>query len=130
MDIVSRNKIRPIITKDTAQIREILAPSNSSLKSQSLAEAQVAPGKMTLEHYHTVFEEIYYVLRGKGIMRIGNEVKEVKAGDGIAIPPGQRHQIENTGVSNLVFLCCCSPAYTHENTILTSEVRLRTVTGV
>jgi mannose-6-phosphate isomerase-like protein (cupin superfamily) len=121
IDIVSRHKIRPFITKDTAQIREILAPGNSCLKRQSLAEAQVAPGKKTLEHYHTVFEEIYYVLRGKGRMRLGSEVREVKAGDGIAIPPGQKHQIENTGTSNLVFLCCCSPAYTHEHTILTSE---------
>ena len=118
MEIVNRNRVKPFITKDTAEIREILAPSNSSIKNQSFAEAKVAPGKATEEHYHIRMEEIYYVLRGKGKMSIEGEVREVKAGDGIAILPGSRHRIENIGTSDLVFLCCCTPAYTHEDTIL------------
>ncbi len=121
MEVINRDKCQPFITKDTSEIREILSPANSSIKKQSFAEAKVAPGKATEEHYHIRLEEIYYVLRGKGKMNIAGEVREVKAGDGIAILPGSRHRIENVGTSDLVFLCCCTPAYTHEDTILVSS---------
>lgn len=99
-------------------IREILAPRNSSLRKQSLAEARVSPGKATLEHYHMKSEEIYYVLQGKGKIEIADEVREVGEGDGIAISPGKKHKIWNIGTKELVFLCCCSPSYEDEDTVL------------
>ncbi len=120
MEIVNRSRVRPFITKDTSEIREILAPGNSSIKHQSLAEAKVAVGKITEEHHHILTEEIYYILRGRGKVWVENEPRDVKAGDGIAILPGRKHKIENTGDQDLVFLCCCSPAYSHEDTILHS----------
>ncbi len=118
MEIINRNGVKPFITKDTSEIREILAPRNSSIKNQSLAEAKLAPGKTTEEHHHIRTEEIYYILRGKGKMWVESESRDVKAGDGIAILPGRRHKIENAGAGELVFLCCCAPAYTHEDTVL------------
>ena len=118
MEIVNRNQVKLFITKDASEIREILAPRNSSIRNQSLAEAKLAPGQITEEHYHPHSEEIYYILRGRGKMWLENDSREVKAGDGIAIPPGKRHKIENTGEASLVLLCCCAPAYTHEDTIL------------
>jgi len=116
--VVNRNDVRPFITKDTSEIREILAPANSSLKNQSLAEARVAPGRSTEEHYHPRAEEIYYILEGKGRIRIEEDEKEVGPGDGIAILPGKTHKVWNTGNADLVFLCCCSPAYSHEDTVM------------
>ena len=118
MEIVNRNQVKPFITKDASEIREILAPRNSSIRNQSLAEAKIAPGQITEEHYHPNSEEIYYILWGRGRMWLENDSRDVKAGDGIAIPPGKRHKIENTGDVPLVLLCCCAPAYTHEDTIL------------
>lgn len=118
MEIVNRNRVRPFITKDASEIREILAPGNSSIKNQSLAEAKVAPAQTTEEHYHIRTEEIYYILHGRGRMWVENESRDVKAGDGVAILPGKKHRIENTGSGDLVFLCCCTPAYTHEDTVL------------
>jgi mannose-6-phosphate isomerase-like protein (cupin superfamily) len=46
-------------------------------------------------------------------MRIENETCEVKTGDAIAIPPGKRHKLWNTGSDILKLLCCCAPAYEH-----------------
>jgi mannose-6-phosphate isomerase-like protein (cupin superfamily) len=51
-------------------------------------------------------------------MRIGAVARGVGPGDGIAIPPGERHQILNSGATDLVFLCCCAPAYEHEDTVM------------
>ena len=119
MEVINRNNVQSFITKDTSEIREVLAPTNSSLQKQSLAEAIVSPGKSTQEHYHLNSEEIYYILQGKGGMRIEDESREVSKGDGIAILPKQRHKIWNTGDNDLVILCCCAPAYTHDDTVLT-----------
>lgn len=118
MEIVNRSRVEPFITKDASEIREILAPRNSSIRNQSLAEATVAPGQTTGEHYHLRSEEIYYILQGKGRIWLEDDSKEVRAGDGIAIPPGKRHKIENISKMPLVILCCCAPAYTHEDTML------------
>jgi mannose-6-phosphate isomerase-like protein (cupin superfamily) len=38
----------------------------------------------------------------------------------VLIPPGERHQITATDDGPLRFLCCCSPPYRHEDTILDS----------
>ena len=36
----------------------------------------------------------------------------------IAIPPGARHKIWNTGTEPLVLLCCCAPAYENDDTVM------------
>jgi mannose-6-phosphate isomerase-like protein (cupin superfamily) len=118
MEIVNRDDVSPFITKDTSIIREILSPANSSLFNQSLAEAIVVSGKATDEHYHKETEEIYYVIRGRGLMKIGDEKREVNEGDGIVIEPGMKHKIWNKSDVDLVFLCCCAPAYTHNDTVI------------
>ena len=52
-------------------------------------------------------------------MVIDEESREVEKHDGIAIPPGARHKITNTGDGDLIFLCCCVPAYEHNDTVVT-----------
>ncbi len=58
MEIVNRNEVEAFITEDGFEIRPILAPRNSSLRNQSLAEAMVSLGKNTIQHYHIESEEI------------------------------------------------------------------------
>jgi mannose-6-phosphate isomerase-like protein (cupin superfamily) len=116
MDVINRDSVAAFTTKDTSTIREILAPRNSSIVQQSLAEALLGPGAKTQAHRHPKTEEIYYILRGAGLMAIESERREVVTGDGVAIPAGKRHQILNIGDEDLVFLCCCVPAYTDADT--------------
>jgi len=118
MDVRNLDEATPFITKDGSEIRELLAHRNSSIRKQSLAEARIAPGQTTTPHYHPESEEIYFVLEGSGEMRIGDEVREVHAGDAIAIPPGAVHQIRNSGDVTLKILCCCAPGYEHSDTVL------------
>ena len=47
-------------------------------------------------------------------------VTRIGAGDCVVIPPGAVHGLVNTGEEPLVLLCCCAPAYSHEDTVLVS----------
>ena len=119
MDVTNLDSVPSFITKDGSEIRELLAHRNSSIRNQSLAEARLQPGASTQEHYHRLTEEIYYITQGSGCMRIEDEERDVKIGDAIAIPPGRKHKIWNTGHDVLRLLCCCAPAYEHDDTVIT-----------
>ena len=118
MDVVNHRDAVPFTTADGSTIRELLAHRNSSIRKQSLAEARLAPGAATTPHHHANTEEIYYILSGTAEMTLLQETRPVEAGDAIAIPPGQRHTIRNTGSDELVFLCTCAPGYEHDDTFL------------
>ena len=119
MDIKNLNEVPAFTTKDGSEIRELLAHRNSAIRNQSLAEARLPVGGSTQEHYHPHAEEIYFITSGTGNIRIETELRAVKVGDAIAIPPGKRHKLWNTGNETLKLLCCCAPAYEHDDTIIT-----------
>ncbi|MBC8096817.1 MAG: cupin domain-containing protein [Akkermansiaceae bacterium] len=121
MDIKNLNDVSAFTTKDGSEIRELLAHRNSVIRNQSLAEARLPVGGSTQEHFHPQAEEIYYITHGLGRMRIEDETREVQTGDAIAIPPGQRHKLWNTGTETLRLLCCCAPGYEHEDTVITEK---------
>src|SRR6266700_4013623 len=119
MEIKNLNQVPAFITKDGSEIRELLAHRNSAIRNQSLAEARLPVGGCTQEHYHKQTEEIYYILHGTGRIRIEAEERAVCAGDAIAILPGQKHKLWNTGAETLRLLCCCAPAYEDGDTVIT-----------
>jgi mannose-6-phosphate isomerase-like protein (cupin superfamily) len=123
MDVKNLNEVRAFTTKDGSEIRELLAHRNSCIRQQSLAEARIPVGGSTLEHFHPQTEEIYYITAGKGRMRIENEARQVNVGDAIAIPPGQKHKIWNTGSETLKLLCCCAPPYEDKDTVITEQTK-------
>ena len=121
MDVKNLSAMPSFLTKDGSEIRELLAHRNSVIRHQSLAEARVPVGAATQEHYHGRTEEIYYITHGTARMRIAGEERDVQPGDAIAIPPGQRHKLWNTGREVLRLLCCCAPAYEHDDTVITER---------
>lgn len=121
MDVRNLAEVPAFTTKDGSEIRELLAHRNSVIRLQSLAEARLAPGASTREHYHARTEEIYYITAGRGRMRIEGGQREVGPGDAIAIPPGLKHKIWNIGTGPLTLLCCCVPPYEDSDTFLTEH---------
>jgi mannose-6-phosphate isomerase-like protein (cupin superfamily) len=111
----------PFVTADGSTIREIAGIPSANAVNQSLAEATVPAGGQTIEHLHRVSEEIYHFVAGAGRMRLGDEEADVRAGDTVVIPPGTPHKLVNPGAEPLVLLCCCSPAYSHEDTVLLED---------
>ena len=124
MDIHNIDRAAAFTTKDGSEIRELLAHRNSCIRNQSLAEARLPAGRATMPHLHPQAEEIYYILEGQGEMILAHEKRTVVPGDAIAIPPGIPHQIINETSEPLIFLCCCAPAYEHEDTVMLTEEML------
>ena len=60
-----------------------------------LAYAMLEP-KHVIEEHEDPVEEIYLILKGGGLMKVGTEEREVKEGDAIWIPVGEPHRLENT----------------------------------
>ncbi|HWB03424.1 MAG TPA: cupin domain-containing protein [Verrucomicrobiales bacterium] len=114
MTVLNLSNQPPFVTKDGSTIRSILDRTNAPVANQSLAEATVPKGGSTQRHYHKLSEEFYFILEGSGVMEIDGEARDVASGDAILIPPGAWHQI--TATETLRFLCCCAPAYSHEDT--------------
>ncbi|MCX6971599.1 MAG: cupin domain-containing protein [Verrucomicrobia bacterium] len=108
---------KPFTTADGSRIRSILDHANAPVKNQSLAEAVVPAGTSTARHHHKTSEEFYFILDGIGTMEIDGVLQEVGPGDAILIPPGSWHRI-TAAASDLRFLCCCAPPYSHEDTFL------------
>ncbi len=121
MQISQLDKLEPFITADGSTIRELAHPSWTAAARQSLAEATLDPGGETAEHYHPKTEEIYYFVAGSGRMRLGETESEIRAGDCVVIPPGTPHKIWNTADTELKLLCCCAPAYSHDDTVMTGR---------
>ncbi|MEI6076936.1 MAG: cupin domain-containing protein [Verrucomicrobiota bacterium] len=119
MDIKNLKDMPPFITKDGSEIRELLAHRNSGIRHQSLAEARIPVGGSTQEHFHPRTEEIYYITHGTAKIRIADETRELQPGDAVAILPGQKHKLWNTGEIVLRLLCCCAPGYEHADTVIT-----------
>lgn len=118
--VLSRSDRESFRTKDGSSVLEIVHPSFSAARVQSVAEARVPAGGETIAHLHHRSEEIYVFTAGAGSMELGGRMFDVVAGDSVVIPPGTPHKLW-AGAEDLVLLCVCSPAYSHEDTVLLDQ---------
>lgn len=103
-----------ITAGDGSTLRELVHPADGEFHfGFSLAQAVVKAGQRTKPHRLTS-SEVYYIVEGSGIMHVGREAAEVAAGSAVYIPPTEVQFIENTGSTDLVFLCIVDPAWTPE----------------
>ena len=70
-----------------------------------------APGSQQPAHVHAAQEQIYVVVRGRGLMHVGDEGTEVSSGTMIVIPPGQPHRIQSIGDEPLTYVSATVPPF-------------------
>lgn len=103
---------------DETLLCELLHPDREeeNLKiNLSIAHTILKPNESSLVHKLKTSVEIYYILKGKGIMHIGDEAEEIHPGQVIYIPSNSNQYIENTGNEELKFLCIVNPMWKEED---------------
>lgn len=100
---------------DDSILRELLHPDKMPLQiNYSLAHAKVEVGQTTKSHKLKT-AEVYYIISGQGLVHIDGESLEVGSECAVYIPPNSKQYIENTGNSDLEFLCIVDPAWREED---------------
>lgn len=63
----------------------------------------IDPGETSTKHSHQE-KEMFFVIAGKGLLRLGDDEQPIEYGDTVYVTPGVDHDIVNTGEDRLVFL--------------------------
>ncbi|MDP3244283.1 MAG: cupin domain-containing protein [bacterium] len=112
------NACQEIVAGDNCILRELLSPNKDQVKSRySLAWAKVSVGAKTWMHAMKT-TEVYFILKGEGIMHIDDEAEKVEKYDTIYIPSQSSQFLENTGNEELEFVCLVDPAWKVEDEVL------------
>lgn len=96
-------------TSERCYILELL--NTDQYPEVSIARTRVEPGMTTQRHALSV-HEVYVIEAGSGVMYLGDTPPfDVGPGDVVTIPKGTPQSIENTGTSDLIFSCVCTPRF-------------------
>ena len=96
----------------------LISPQNCSTQNISLQVSEIPISSEQPVHNHDP-EQCYYIIKGKGLMIIEEETREVTAGDAVYIPPNTKHGMKNIGNDILEYLTANSPVFSkqYENTL-------------
>jgi mannose-6-phosphate isomerase-like protein (cupin superfamily) len=82
----------------------LLAKEQFLGKGRLFAHNKVKPGSSLGRHQHNGDFEVFYILRGEGIVDDNGSKSPIKAGDVIVTSNGESHGIENTGRVDLEYI--------------------------
>ncbi|MBI2530192.1 MAG: cupin domain-containing protein [Candidatus Diapherotrites archaeon] len=69
-----------------------------------LQVVRFAPGSVSKAHFHKHTKEIFYSLKGTGVVKINGEEIELAEGTTVLCSPNEVHSIENNSDSEFLFL--------------------------
>jgi len=90
-------------------IKFLLMPPDAPVKNVTLEIGIFKPGEELKPHTHAESEEIYYVIEGKGHLRVGKEEFDLSEGMGVVVPSGQEHFLKNNGKETMHIAFITSP---------------------
>jgi quercetin dioxygenase-like cupin family protein len=71
---------------------------------KGVARITIPPGESNSYHSHEEEEQIYIVVRGKGVVQVGEEKIDAKAGDAVYLPPKIGHAFYNNSQKTAIIL--------------------------
>ena len=87
----------------------LVRPESCGSKSIDYRISVYQPRAYVELHRHRIQEQVYHVLDGEAVMEIDGERTVVRRDDIIFIPPGAKHAIYNSGMTDLRFIVVTSP---------------------
>lgn len=90
-------------------------------KDVSVAHVVMASGNTSLLHHHSSFTELYYILRGRGIIYVGGVEFPVWDNYLVEVKPNVKHKLQNIGLSDLEHLVISTPAFNADDVVIDNE---------
>jgi mannose-6-phosphate isomerase-like protein (cupin superfamily) len=75
----------------------------------SVIEEFIPSGGVEVRHYHRKAQQFFYILTGEAMMEVEGRSTLLRAGIGIRVLPGARHQISNPSSGAVRFLVISQP---------------------
>lgn len=92
--------------KTVKEDERYLVEDNTHLKTMVVSKTTLNPEKETTGHLHEGQEEVYFFVKGKGVLETHDELIQVVEGDVIVIDDGDFHKVSNTSDTvDLEFIC-------------------------
>jgi quercetin dioxygenase-like cupin family protein len=110
MEIFNRKNTKNTGDLEILTSHMLISPQNSSTKNLSVQISEMPVGSEQPLHSHEP-EQCYYIIKGKGLMIVEDESKEVSAGDAVLIPSNFKHGMKNIGDTILEYLTANSPVF-------------------
>jgi quercetin dioxygenase-like cupin family protein len=111
MDVRNIENVAPVVEHNgTVPVWWMVSPQELKEATQGgylelVSEFEVAGGGLVDPHSHPT-HEFYYVLRGRGIMTIEDDERQIAQGDLVHIPPGAVHSLRPVS-DNASIHCFC-----------------------
>lgn len=104
--------------------RVIIGPGSKEARNFVMGYVTIFPqGKVPLHSHKN--EEVYTIIQGSGIMKVGKETQRVSAVSSIYIPSNVPHSLVNEGQEDLVMIFVYSPAGVMDHWDEESKVSLK-----
>ena len=95
---------KPVAKGQGAFLQVLVGPEDGA-PNFILRRFTLEPGGRIPAHRHPTIEHEQYVLRGRMVLGLDDEEREVAAGEAVFIPAGTVHWYENRGAEPVEFLC-------------------------
>ena len=89
--------------------KPLVMPETAGTRHLDYRISMYQPMAYVQKHSHKIQEQVYHVIEGEWMMEIDGKKHVVRKHDVIFLPPGIEHDIQNTGLVDLVFLVITSP---------------------
>lgn len=88
--------------------RNVIGP-HTGAERLTLNYAVFPPGAAFTQHVHDESEDVIVILKGKGVIRLGDEEFPIEEGDVIHVMPGEFHGTVNGPEGEMIALSCQAP---------------------
>lgn len=114
--IKNMRQVKPFISRDGAEVHELINPKNTKIKRLSIARGTLNSSQAAKPHYHKKSEEIYYILDGIGRIKLNDNEFDIITGDVIFVPKKMVHCLKNLSQrEELRVLAIESPPYSDDD---------------
>ena len=95
---------------DDRVLKVFLTPQRNEVERFAVGLMELGPAKNSGLHMHEEAEEVWYVVSGRGLVQLGDDLEPVQSGTIVYGPAGVPHQFINDSDSELVAIWYISPA--------------------